>query len=189
MGVSLSDLSGLEQVLLFCALAGGAVFVVRTILQFVGVGGDDGDASLDDDGPLDDSDSAFRALSLHGLSTFFMTFGLFGLAVARTFALHPFAAIAGGAVGGAISVWIVARIFRMATRLQSSGTMDMHNAIGQEGTVYLTIPAGGTGKVRVTVQERLCVLDARAESGREIPTGEKIWVTNVDGSLLIVERS
>jgi membrane-bound ClpP family serine protease len=73
--------------------------------------------------------------------------------------------------------------------LQSSGTIDVQNAVGQEGTVYLTIPADGTGKAQVTVQDRLKVYEAVSEYGEEIPSGERIKVVKVvSGNILVVEK-
>ena len=73
--------------------------------------------------------------------------------------------------------------------MQADGTIQLDNAVGQEGSVYLTIPEGGSGQVRVTVQGALKIFDAVSESGGEIPTGENIKVTKViSGSTLVVRK-
>jgi hypothetical protein len=74
-------------------------------------------------------------------------------------------------------------------KLQSSGTIDIKNAIGQQGTVYLTIPATGSGQVSVAVQGSLKIFDAVSEGNKKIPTGEKIKVINViDNKTLVVTK-
>ena len=61
--------------------------------------------------------------------------------------------------------------------------------VGQEGTVYLTIPGTGTGKVNVSVQKRLKVFNAISEGDQEIKTGEQIRVVRVvPPNVLVVEK-
>ena len=80
-------------------------------------------------------------------------------------------------------------IFKAMGRLQSDGTMQIHNAIGQNGSVYLTIPAKGSGQVRVAVQGSLKILNAVSKDGKKIATGENIQVVDISGSdTLIVEK-
>ena len=90
---------------------------------------------------------------------------------------------------GLAAVWVIGKLFAAMRRLQSSGTMDLHNAVGQPGEIYLTIPAGGTGKVQVTVQNRLSIFDAVAGNGAELKTGAAVKVTGLRGaSIMVVEK-
>jgi membrane protein implicated in regulation of membrane protease activity len=196
--------SGLEKVYLLCAIVGGVLFIFRLILQFIG--GDAGDTDLDIDGAdgidgvdgLDgdtdfdasDSDYSFKVLSLQAVTAFLMMFGLVGLAILKQGSLGAGWSLFGGTAAGSAMVWVLKKIFEAAMSLQSSGTMDLKkNAIGEEGTVYLTIPEGGTGKVRVAVQNHLKVFNARAEDRGELKTGEEIKVVNVvSNNILVVNR-
>jgi hypothetical protein len=55
--------------------------------------------------------------------------------------------------------------------------------------VYLTIHDGGTGKVQVEVQGRLCVLDAISTNDQTIETGTAVKVIRVTGGgVLAVEK-
>jgi len=74
-------------------------------------------------------------------------------------------------LAGLLAVWLISWVFTLFGRLQHSGTMDLRNAIGKNGRVYLTIPKGGTGKVEVEVQGGLNVLDAVSEDGAEDQVG------------------
>ena len=58
---------------------------------------------------------------------------------------------------------------------------DLKNAIGQEATVYLNIPAEGTGKVQVEVQERLMVLEAVSAEKTDLKTDDKVKVVGIVG--------
>ncbi len=196
--------TGLERIYLYCAIIGGMLFVVRLVLQFVG--GDLGDSDVDVDMEMDvdvdidgidgdmdvhgDTDVSFKLLSFQAITAFFMMFGLVGLAVAKQGNLGATWSLFGAVAGGLVTVWIMKIIFEAAMKLQSSGTLDLKkNAIGQEGTVYLTIPADGPGKVRVAVQNHLKVFNARTKDGQEIKTGEEIKVVNVvSGNILVVSK-
>lgn len=187
--------SGMEKIYLFCAIIGGVFFVLRLILQFIG--GDAGDSDLDIDGAdgmdgdmdLDgsDTDYSFKVLSLQAITAFLTMFGLVGLAISKQTSLGTGFSLFGALAAGSATVWILKQIFEAALNLQSSGTMNLKkNAIGVEGTVYLTIPQGGIGKVRVAVQNHLKVFNARSENGEEIETGKEIKVVKVIADNILV---
>jgi membrane protein implicated in regulation of membrane protease activity len=186
------SLSIVDRFFLICACVGGLLFLVRTVLQLFG-----GDSDIDADadfGDMDlseiggDSDASFHILSLHGLTVFFLMFGLTGLTCSQTFGLTEPFAIIGALIVGILSFWIIASIMSLMTKLQSSGNINIKSAIGQKGTVYLTIPKGGTGKVQLVVQERLKVLDAVAEDKKEIKTNENVEVIDELNEVLIVKK-
>ena len=79
-------------------------------------------------------------------------------------------------------------IFFFPGGLSSSSTLNLSNAIGEEGTIYLTIREGSTGKVRVEVQGRLKVFEARSADGSELKTDCRVRVTSVvSGNVFVVE--
>lgn len=191
------DYVGMEWFFLLCALIGGVLFIFRLILQFVGGDADvDGDIDIDVDmdGDIDadtggDSDVSFRLLSLQGVTSFGLMFGLVGLAMMRQSGQDAVRALAVATAAGLATVWLMKWIFNKAKVLQSSGNIKMKNAIGKEGDVYLTIPSHGTGKARVSVQNHLKVWDATTDNNQEIKTGERVRVTGVvSGNVLIVEK-
>jgi len=213
----LDNLSGLELLFACCAVFGTVLFIIRLILMFSGMGGegthsadighieaggmeaggmdaggmDAGGmdaANMDHSGEFHDSDISFKALSLQGITAFFMMFGLVGWAVVRQGKYNALVPIAAGTVAGLLTVWVMKKIFQFAGSLQSSGTMNLQNAVGQEGTVYLTIRPGKSGKVQVTVQDRLSVLEAITEGNEEIKTGQTIRVVRVAAGKLVVEK-
>lgn len=198
----LENLSGLELLFACCAVFGTVLFIIRLILMFSGMGGDEAHSAdtgdmdgghfdtgdMDHTGEMHNSDLSFKLLSLQGITAFFMMFGLVGWAVIRQGQYHALVPIAAGTFAGLLSVWVMKKIFQFATSLQSSGTMNLNNAIGQEGTVYLTIHPGQSGKVQVSVQERLSVLEAVTDGSEEIKTGESVRVVRVLAGKLVVEK-
>lgn len=171
----------LDTLFLVCAVAGGAVLALRMVLMLFGVG-DSHD--IHDSG---DGDAGTRLLSIQGVSAFLMMFGLVGLALLRQSGFPGAAAATVGLLAGAASMWGIAQAFRLMQTLQSSGTLDLRHAIGEEGVVYLTLRPGRGGQVQVTVQGRLGVYEARAEDDQEIATGRGIRVVDVRSDVLVVE--
>lgn len=181
---------GLNTIYMVCAIAGGAVLVLRFILMLVGL--DHGDAAdipldMDADVGIDVSDGGMNIFSLQAISGFFTMFGLVGLALLQIEAA-PALTLLGGLVAGGITNLVTAWIFLKLQRLQSEGTMVITNAIGQVGTVYLTIPENASGVVTVAVQGAMRTLDAISEDGQRIPTGAIIHVVGVTaGKILVVK--
>ena len=203
----LENLSGLELLFVSCAIVGGTLFILRLILMFMGhVGDADVDGHVDFDGMHDvggvdvdgghdfaghdvsDSDVSFKLLSLQGITAFLTMFGLVGWAILLYGDFHPMIPIIGGTVAGMAMFWVQSKIFQFAISMQSSGTLNLKNAIGQEGSVYLTIKPNESGKVQVTIQNRMMILNAIAEEGEEIKTGQAIRVTKVVAGKLVVQK-
>ena len=84
---------------------------------------------------------------------------------------------------GLAAFYIVAFIMASLKRLESSGNLDLTNAVGQTGQVYLRIPARktGVGKVTVEVQKRSLQLNAVTD-GDQIDTGAPVRVLNLIGN-------
>jgi hypothetical protein len=196
-------LSWIELIYWGSTIIGGTLFILRTIMMLIGGGVDHGhfDANIsgeihsDLNPHLEDyvadgsgTDFSFQILSMQGLTAFFMMFGLVGLALLKL-NLPEILTIIGGGTAGFISVLILSLIFSQMVHLQSDGTVEIKNAIGKSGSVYLNIPADGTGQVRVSVQGSLRIYGAASTDGQAIKTGEKIRVIDVmDSSTLIVEK-
>lgn len=188
-------LTGFEKIYAACAVFGGCLFLLRTLLMFLG---HHGDVSGDMSGGVDvhdvaghgDADASFKVLSLQGLTAFFMMFGLVGLALSRQSPAGEIGSLIGGVAAGVATVWLIGRIFIGMKNLQSDGTLRVANAVGQEGTVYLPIAPGRTGQVQMTVQGQLRVFDASAEGDQSFQTGDRVRVTRVTGaSTLVVQKA
>ena len=68
----------------------------------------------------------------------------------------------------------------MLMRLKADGTVQIENAIGQTGTVYLRVPANrtGAGKITLNLQNRTVELEAFTAAD-ELPTGTPIRVVAI----------
>jgi membrane protein implicated in regulation of membrane protease activity len=185
MANAFSNLNGFELFFLICAIVGGFFVLIRLIMQFIGA-----DAELDTgiDSQHVDSDIGFKVLSMHSLTSFLMMFGLVGFALYRQSGAGMFFSTLGASVAGAASVWVIGRIFASVSRLQSSGNLATDSAVGSTGSVYLSIPKGGTGRVSINFRGRLREFDATAADGEAIATGTPIRVVRVKGREMVVEK-
>lgn len=177
-----NSLSQVEVLFLFFACLGGALFMCNLVIQFLGM---DHDASTH---TAIDADLSFKYLSFQGIVGFTMMFGLIGLALSRDLNAGPMLSLLGGFLGGASTLYLLARMFRFFHSLNASGTVSLDSALLEEGRVYLNIPSGGFGKVQIPLQGRLRVVEATSNSDRLIQTGETVQVIEViDGSVVKVK--
>ena len=182
---------GFNTIYIICAAAGGTVLVLRLILMLIGIDqGDAPDTSVDmnTDGVGEDIGGGANYLSLQSIAGFLTMFGLVGLGLLQIRASEILSLI-GALAAGVLTAWATGAIFYNMRRLQSEGTLVISNAVGQVGTVYLTIPETGTGVVTVTVQGSLRTLDAVSEHGQRIPTGSFVRVVAITaGKILVVSE-
>ena len=126
----------------------------------------DGDLDGDLDGEAGDMPGqGLHILTVRGVVTFLTLFGWGALWLCQTGMPQWLAVFLAVPIGLAGMIG-VAVLLQQALRLQYDGTLDLRNAVGCTGLVYLTIPPNrsGPGKVSVTVQEQLRELDARCAS-------------------------
>ena len=177
----------LQWIFTVCAIAGGALFLIRLAIQLLGLSAD-ADAEAPDTMDSTEADASFRVLSLLGITAFLMMFGLGGRAMLESRPGHALPALVVALLAGGISTWLMAWLFKAMKKMQSDGTARPEKAVGLEGSVYLTIPANDVGKVQIAVNGRLSVLDARAAGGQSLPTGARVKVVRIaNGNVLEVE--
>lgn len=195
----MGNFNSVELFYAIIAIIGGVLFVIRTILSLLG-GDVDADTDIDlavhdvpmhadlgDHSVAHISEANFQLFSLHGITGFFMIFGLVGLSLSKA-GVHELITAVVGLVAGGITLLSVAGVYYYMRRLQSDGTMQMDTAIGLTGIVYLTIPDGGSGQVSITIQGGLKQFDAISTGSQKIPTGSKIKVVARNGGTLVVEH-
>lgn len=186
-----SQLNGVEFFFLVCAIVGGIFVIIKFIMQFIGLDHDGANFDLDGhDIDLDhaDSDAGFHVLSLLGISSFLLMFGLVGLAMYRQSHLGMIISLIGAILVGCASVWFIGKMFMLMSKMKSSGTIAIDSTVGAQGKVYMKIPDNGTGRVLINVKNSLREYDATANDKKAIDTGTPVRVVWVDGNLLVVER-
>ena len=107
----------------------------------------------------------FGMLSVRTITGFFFGFGWTGVIAIKSGAGLPVAILA--AMGaGLVLLFGIYGLMRALFSMQASGTLDYRNAVGQVGTVYVTVPAGrgGGGQVEVMIQGRLQTISCTTAS-------------------------
>jgi hypothetical protein len=172
---------------LVCAGLGGALILLQFVAAAIGIGGDhagvDHDHALGDHGHDADHDHGenwfLGLLTFRSICAAVTFFGLGGLTAAY-YELAPTAQFGCAVAAGFIALYLVATLMKMLMRLKAEGTVQIENALGQVGTVYLRVPANrsGAGKVTLNLQNRSVELEAFTAAD-ELPTGTPIRVVAV----------
>ncbi len=166
----------MDNIYFYCSVVGGFILVVQTLLLLVG-GDSDVEAEIGD--VADGADAFLAVLSFKTIVAFLTFFGLTGMACLQGgFSGYITAIFA--FLAGSTALYLVAWMMRTLSRLQSRGNLDLQNAIGQQGKVYLRVPPkqSGTGRVILNVQGRRVECQA-VTTGPELITGTQVIVLAV----------
>lgn len=144
-------------------------------------------AGLDGSNPADFSIASM--FSLQGIVTFLTVMGWTAIASISAGG-NPLLSIIAGCGLGVLTMYLVARLMFASRKLTESGTVDLRNAIGESGTVYIPVPADGQGEGKITLYLQGRYVEAGCLSFEEemLPTGAAVRVTDVRNNLLVVER-
>lgn len=178
------------------AVVGTLYFLIQMFFQ--GLGGDmdvdlDTDIDFDTDVGHHGAGHDFKVLSLQTLSAFFMGGGWMGLAAYRLLDLGPTMASL-IAVGSGVAVgWLLLTLLRAVLRLQNSGNIELGEAVGLTGEVYIEVPEAGrgSGRVKLIIAEHQREYSAVQEGEVAIPTGTPVRIVraNSASNTLSVERA
>jgi hypothetical protein len=136
-------------------------------------------------------DIPFQFLSVKNIVGFFTMFGWSGLGFI-SLEMHPVMVIFLSSICGFLMMLAMATLFYLMSRLAETGTLNVRNAIGRTGEVYLTIPAArkGIGKVQITVQGTLQTLDAITDDAEPLTNSSFVQVVDViDNQILLVRKN
>lgn len=169
------------------------IFVVQTLLTFIGIDSFDSDTDVD----LGGADIDGHTLGGVGVSQLFSIRTLIYFMLGMSWGAISMGGLIGNEVVravlaivcGGLFVWVFYLIMRTMLRLQSSGNVSINQCIGLTGQAYLRI--GGErsqkGKVNVSINGALREYDALT-NGPEIKSGSQVHILAVEGSTLIVEK-
>tara|TARA_B100001093_G_scaffold502157_1_gene554751 strand:- start:22232 stop:22858 length:627 start_codon:yes stop_codon:yes gene_type:complete len=186
--VGLGGITGIDILFAVMALIGTVLFLIYFILILIGgvadgvleVAGFDADFDMGAEG-------IFHMLTIQGILSFIMMFGISGLAVTQSDG-GDLLAIAVAVVSGIFSMWIIGKVFQVMKSLEVDGTVKHSLAVGAQGKVYMTIEAGQTGQVQVEFQNAMRTCDAVLEDEKwSLNTGKFVEVVKVIGETLVVK--
>ena len=173
------------------ACCASVVFIIQTIMTFIGLGTD---ADVDA-GPMDGAIDSMEDGSLSGvfsfrnLINFLLGYGWAGALLFDSIEKGWLLQLVAIAVGLAFVLAFVF-MFRQVMKLSHDGSFKMQEAVGLKADVYLRIPAArsGRGKVQLSVKGSVHEIDAVTDRDSEIATGGQVEILEVLGDdLLLVE--
>ncbi|MDX2136297.1 MAG: NfeD family protein [Saprospiraceae bacterium] len=179
----LGHLDPVLRALWYVALTSSLLFLVLTALSFAGFDGDGGgDVDVHAEAPV-------QMLSLRNLINFLLGFSWTGIAFYHS--IGPLWLLLTLSVGvGLLFVLIFFWLLTQLNKLSEDNTFQLESTLYKQAEVYLTIPAGGTGKGKVLVSAAGAVHELDAVTyGEALPTGSLARVTGIENNqLLIVEK-
>ena len=165
-----SELTTLQQIYWVITGVSTVIFVMVLITTFIGGDTDDlGDVDAEIDA---DTGAGFQFFTLKNLVAFFTIFGWSGIASINAGNSKTITILISLACG-LIMMAIMASLFYYISKLVSSGTLKMENALHAIGEVYLTVGANRSsiGKVQIKVQGALRELEALTDSEKDLTQG------------------
>lgn len=179
--------------ILWCiAIASSLIFIVETVLTFIGADVDfDTDADFDMPDGTFEGDPSMNLYTFRNLVNFLLGMSWTAILLKDQITSKVLLMVIAFAAG-AILVAAVMMLFKWLSKMQQSGNIDvMKDAEGCNGKVYLTIPAerAGSGKVQITINGAVREYDAVTDSEQDLKTGKAIKVVEaIDNSTLLVEE-
>lgn len=177
-----TELSFIMKILWGVTLAASLIFVIQSILTFIGADADgvvDG-GGVDDLSAVDAAGTGANLYTFRNLVNFLLGFGWTAILL-RDSVKSTGMLLAVSVIVGVGLVIVVMYIFKFLSGMQQSGNIDLEkSAAGCQGTAYLTIPGrrSGEGKVQITINNSVREYNAVTD-GDDIPTGAPISVVEV----------
>ncbi len=190
-----ADLSPVMKLLWSVTLTATLIFVIQTVMTFLGADADSTDFDVDVDASMDGSDlsnidSGANLYTFRNFVNFFLGFGWTAIILQPSVKSTAVLVIISVLVGIAL-VALVMYMFKWLYSMQQSGNINVYkSAVGCQGKCYLRIPAerAGEGKVQITIQGAVREYNAVTD-GDEIKTGASVKVLEaIDGNTLLVEE-
>ncbi|SMP17939.1 hypothetical protein SAMN06265367_102821 [Algoriphagus winogradskyi] len=172
----------------YIAIPVSLIFVLQTILTFVGSGGSDG-LEADFDGDLDSADAPFQMFSFRNLVNFLLGFSWTGISFYKLIPNTTLLIMLSLAVGFAF-VYFFFLIIKQIQKLGEDNTFRLEKTLDKIAEVYLAIPGRmqGKGKIMVSLNGSVREIDAMTEQDK-IETNATVKIKRVEsGNILIVEK-
>lgn len=183
-----NNMSSLELTFWIIAIIGSLIFILLFVMSLFGA---DSDADMDIDTDIDgDTGIGLQFFTFKNVMAFFTIFGWTGITCLSN-GLSTALSISIATVAGLAMMTLMAAIFFWMSKLAEDGTLQIKNAIGKVGEVYLSIGAKRSkiGKISVDVQGSRRELSALTDNEIDLKQGDVIKVTDViSGEILLVEK-
>ena len=167
------------------------IVVIQMLMTLFGFDTDGIDGGFDVDfGDGYPSSSGIGLFSSQTLAAFFLAFGWMGVALLKS-GISVFLSTFAAAICGFGAMLGMFYMLRKMLKLQSKGNLNYSSAIGEEATVYVTIPGNnedGGGQIQVMIQGRLTTASARKVDKGALKPGKRVRIVGIQSpSSFLVE--
>jgi membrane protein implicated in regulation of membrane protease activity len=184
----LDNLDGLLKAFWWVAIPASLIFLIQTIMTFIGADAADG-TQADFDGDLSGADTPFQLFSFRNLINFLLGFSWSGISLYNTISNKTWLVLVALAIGS-LFVYVFFAIIKQVQKLAEDNSFKIEDTVGKTAEVYLAIPASkqGKGKVLVSVKGSVHELPAITE-GDKINSGALVRIVKTSSdNILTVEN-
>ena len=181
-----NSLSAMMKVLWAITLSASLIFVIQSVMTFLGAGdSSDFDVDTDVSGDVDVPDTDVHGtgqglLTFRNFVNFLLGFGWSAILLRESIGSTPLLIVV-SVIVGVILVTLVMLLFKWLSGMQEAGNINVFkSAVGCEGKVYLAIPGerSGSGKVQITINDAVREYEAVTD-GPALTTGTSVRVVEV----------
>lgn len=181
-----NSLSAMMKVLWAITLSASLIFVIQSVMTFLGAGdSSDFDVDTDVSGDVDVPDTDVHGtgqglLTFRNFVNFLLGFGWSAILLRESIGSTPLLIVV-SVIVGVILVTLVMLLFKWLSGMQEAGNINVFkSAVGCEGKVYLAIPGerSGSGKVQITINDAVREYEAVTD-GPALATGTTVRVVEV----------
>ena len=190
-----AELSPVMKLLWGVTLTASLIFIIQTVMTFLGADADSTDFDVDVDTSMDGADlsnieGGSNLYTFRNFVNFFLGFGWAAILLRPSVKSTGLLVVIAVLVGIALVVAVM-YLFKWLSSMQQSGNINVYkSAEGCQGKCYLVIPGerAGEGKVQITIQGAVREYNAVTD-GDTIKTGTPIKVVEtINANTLLVEE-
>ena len=185
-----TNLSVMEQIFFWIGIVSTLFMIVQIILMSLSSFG--GDIDIDGDGDIDiDTDSGVSIFTIKTITAFFAVGSWSGL---LTCALASdklqWLAVIVALCAGTAAMLAMAFCLKAIMKLQCNGAFQIDKIVGQQATVYVSIPPArsGRGKITMNAQGRFVELDAVTDLECRLAVDEVVEIVSTENECVVVRR-
>lgn len=171
----------------FVAIPSSLIFIIQTIMTFIGSDTSDG-LNADFDGDMSGTEAPFQLFTLRNLINFLLGFSWAGISFYSSIENKPLLIFASFIIG-VLFILLFFLIINQIQKLAENNSFNLASTLAKTADVYLSIPGNksGKGKIMISINGSFHELEAMTENNT-IPTGAKVKIVKIiSDSVLLVE--
>ncbi len=185
---ALNNLEPLLRVFWYLAIPISFIFIVQTVMTFIGADSGDG-LDADFDGDLDGGHAPFQLFSFRNMINFLLGFSWTGISFYGLITNRAIL-ILFSVVIGILFILIFFAIIKQIQKLAEDNSFKITTLLHRSGSVYLRIPEKrtGMGKIQVSINGSYKEVDA-ITNNEQIASGAAVKIIKIESNnLVLVEK-